>query len=88
MSLVGRGLRAAEDVWDSPKHDRCLVQQLEPHVQLEKWRRRDEELVVVGGDVVSFDGSHERWHEMWWIEGLKIHDCEIRLVLKTRRKHG
>ena len=83
-----RGLRAPVEVGDGPEHDGGLVQELRPHVQLEERGRGDEELVVVGGDVVGLDRGHEGRHEAGWVEGLEIHDCKSKLVSTTRRDHG
>ena len=79
------GLRALVEVWDGPEHDGSLVQQLEPHEQLEERGRGNEEQVVVGGNVVRFDGCHEGWHEVGWVDGLKIHDWEVKLVFRKGR---
>jgi hypothetical protein len=62
-----------------------LVQELKPHVQLEERGRGNEEQVVVGGNVVRFDGCHEGWHEVGWVKGLKVHNCQVEMLVLKRR---
>jgi len=51
-----------------------MIQQLETAEELKEWRWRDEEEVVVGGNVPTSNFGHECWLEVGRVEGLKVDD--------------
>lgn len=51
-----------------------MIQQLHVHVHLEPARRRDEEPVVVGGDVEGAEVVHEGWSDLGGPEGVEVDD--------------
>ena len=78
MNLIGgmaTGIHASVKIRNGPEHDRSLVEELEPHVQLEEWGWGNEEQIIVGCDIVGFERCHEGRYQVWWVEGLEIHNC-------------